>query len=388
MLRGANLPTLGDFNQRLVLDVIRRHPEGIGRVAVGAATGLTPQTVSNIVRRLGEAGLVAEGERVRTPRGKPPTLLHIEPTRHVAVGIHIDPAQVSALSMDLAGVVHRVASAPTPPEVTPATAVAMVQQLTRRGARGLVRRRRRGRRARHRGRRPGPDRPRARQPAPPAPAARLGRRTVPRHPARGAGLAGAAGQGRDRRGHRRALGAGRTTGRLRVRLPGLRDGGRRRARRPGASRHHQQRRARSWGCSTGPRCRSPWSPGRPRPVCCRAHRRPTPRCGRRSRTLCALADRDPRAAGLLDDAVDPLARGVATLVNVLDVGRVVLGGPSWPLGRRPLARATAPPVGRSTRRPVLGGRRRQPVGRPRLGVRGGRLGPAPFPEPGPALPTG
>ena len=131
MLRGANLPTLGDFNQRLVLDVIRRHPEGIGRVAVGAATGLTPQTVSNIVRRLGEAGLVAEGERVRTPRGKPPTLLHIEPNRHVAVGIHIDPAQVSALSMDLAGEVHRVASAPTPPEVTPATAVAMVQNLTR-----------------------------------------------------------------------------------------------------------------------------------------------------------------------------------------------------------------------------------------------------------------
>ena len=131
MLRGANLPILGDFNQRLVLDVIRRHPDGIGRVAVGAATGLTPQTVSNIVRRLAEAGLVAEGERVRTPRGKPPTLLHIEPTRHVAVGIHIDPAQVSALSMDLAGEVHRVASAPTPPEVTPATAVGMVQDLTR-----------------------------------------------------------------------------------------------------------------------------------------------------------------------------------------------------------------------------------------------------------------
>ena len=114
-----------------MLDVIRRHPEGIGRVAVGAATGLTPQTVSNIVRRLTDAGLVTAGERVRTPRGKPPTLLHIEPNRHVAVGIHIDPAQVSALSMDLAGEVHRVASAPTPPEVTPATAVAMVQDLTR-----------------------------------------------------------------------------------------------------------------------------------------------------------------------------------------------------------------------------------------------------------------
>ena len=130
MLQGADLPVLGDRNQRLVLDAIRRHPEGIGRVAVGAATGLTPQTVSNIVRRLGEAGLVTAGERVRTPRGKPPTLLHVEPTRHVAVGIHIDPALVSALSMDLAGGVHRVASTPTPPDVSPDTVADLVRDLT------------------------------------------------------------------------------------------------------------------------------------------------------------------------------------------------------------------------------------------------------------------
>lgn len=128
--RRRDLPVLGDLNQRLVLDVIRRQPDGIGRVAVGAATGLTPQTVSNIVRRLAESGLVGEGERVRTPRGKPPTLLHIERTRHVSVGIHIDPALVSALSMDLGGGVHRVASTPTPPDVTPDTVAGLVRDLT------------------------------------------------------------------------------------------------------------------------------------------------------------------------------------------------------------------------------------------------------------------
>jgi predicted NBD/HSP70 family sugar kinase len=46
--------------------------------------------------------------------------------------------------------------------------------------------------------------------------------------------------------------------------------------------------------------------------------------------LCGLANADPRAERLLVDAADQLARGIATLVNVLDVGRVVLGGPSWP----------------------------------------------------------
>lgn len=129
VLRGAKLPSVGDYNQRLVLDVIRRHREGVGRVDIGAAAGLTPQTVSNIVRRLAEAGLVAEGERVRTARGKPPTLLHVEATRHVAIGIHIDPALVSALSMDLAGGVHRVASIATPPDVTPDTVAELVREL-------------------------------------------------------------------------------------------------------------------------------------------------------------------------------------------------------------------------------------------------------------------
>ena len=43
-----------------------------------------------------------------------------------------------------------------------------------------------------------------------------------------------------------------------------------------------------------------------------------------------MAGSDPVADALLVAAADQLARGIATLVNVLDVGDVVLGGPSWP----------------------------------------------------------
>ena len=330
MLRGANLPTLGDFNQRLVLDVIRRHPEGIGRVAVGAATGLTPQTVSNIVRRLAEAGLVAEGERVRTPRGKPPTLLHIEPTRHVAVGIHIDPAQVSALSMDLAGEVHRVASAPTPPEVTPATAVAMVQDLTREvledwsGAAdedavlgiGVAA--------------PGPiDLEHGSLRRPPQ---LHGWADVPFRDTLREAL------GRPVLLDKDVIAAvtgehwapGRPARRLRVRLPGLRSGRGRLPRRPGPPRHHQQRGRDRWDCSTGPRADQPGRRGRRGRPAAELPRGPTPRCGRPSRHSAPWPIGTRAPPRLLVDAADQLARGIATLVNVLDVGDVVLGGPSWP----------------------------------------------------------
>ncbi|HEU5487168.1 MAG TPA: ROK family transcriptional regulator [Microlunatus sp.] len=329
MLRGANLPSLGDYNLRLVLDVIRRHPDGISRVAVGRATGLTPQTVSNIVRRLADQGLVAEGERVRTARGKPPTLLHVEPARHVAVGIHIDPARVSALSMDLAGEVHRVASAPTPPEVTPTTAVAMVAELTTTvladwpGAErqdavlgiGVAA--------------PGPvdlehgsvhqppqlhgwvDVPlqEALQAALGRPvlldkdviAAVTGEHWAPGGPRDdflyvylGSGLAvGVCLGGRVHRGTTNNAGE----------IAGLFEHG------PIPSRLVAQ------AIDLGLLSRTPLSFPEVRPA---------------FEELCRLADSDTRAGELLTDAAAELARGVGALVNVLDVGQVVLGGPSWP----------------------------------------------------------
>ena len=50
--RGTNLPRMGDFNQSVVFDAIRRSSDGCSRVELVAATGLSAQTISNVVRRL------------------------------------------------------------------------------------------------------------------------------------------------------------------------------------------------------------------------------------------------------------------------------------------------------------------------------------------------
>lgn len=327
-MENDDLPVLGDLNQRLVLDVIRRHPDGIGRVTIGAITGLTTQTISNIVRRLSEGGLVVEGERVRRARGKPPTLLHVEATRHVAVGIHIDPALVSALSMDLAGGVHRVASIPTPPDVTPEIVATLVTELTDEvlidwpgdqpdtvlGV-GVAA--------------PGPiDLPHGSLREPPqlhgwadvplrqtlqealhrpvlldkdVIAAVTGEHWISDGPREdflyvylGSGLAvGACLSGRAHRGSTNNAGE----------IGGL-------------FRHGpipQLLVARAVELGIVPD--GPHSYSEVRPA---------------FEELCLLADDDPRVLDVLTEAADELAGGIATLVNVLDIRHVVLGGPSWP----------------------------------------------------------
>ncbi|WP_114558942.1 ROK family transcriptional regulator [Desertihabitans aurantiacus] len=127
--RGTNLPRLGDFNQRAVLDAIRRHPEGISRVELGQLTGLTGQTISNITRRLLDDAVVGEGGRITAGRGKPRTLLQIRPERWHAVGVHIDPAQLTVLSLDLSGRVRARLAHPTPDVPDPEAVVRQIATM-------------------------------------------------------------------------------------------------------------------------------------------------------------------------------------------------------------------------------------------------------------------
>lgn len=107
--RGTNLPRMGDFNESVILDAIRRSPEGLSRVELAGATGLSAQTVSNICRRLLETGLVAEAGKKSGRAGKPRTVLQIVPEGRFALGVHLDPAVVTYVVLDLAGrVVHSV----------------------------------------------------------------------------------------------------------------------------------------------------------------------------------------------------------------------------------------------------------------------------------------
>jgi predicted NBD/HSP70 family sugar kinase len=118
--RGTNLPRVADYNQAVILDAIRHAPEGLSRVELAELTGLSAQSVSNITRRLLDRELITEaGTILPVGRGKPRTLLRLRPTGRFAIGVHIDPTVTTVALLDLVGdVVESVrtlpASATTP----------------------------------------------------------------------------------------------------------------------------------------------------------------------------------------------------------------------------------------------------------------------------------
>jgi predicted NBD/HSP70 family sugar kinase len=100
---GTNLSRVKDFNEMVVLDLVRGSGP-VGRPAVAATTGLTLQTVSNIVRRLLEADVVAE---VAAPAGRADgrqrRLVRVNPDGAYSLGIHLVRGEVTAGVVDLAG---------------------------------------------------------------------------------------------------------------------------------------------------------------------------------------------------------------------------------------------------------------------------------------------
>jgi predicted NBD/HSP70 family sugar kinase len=87
----------------VVLGWIRRSEGGVSRVELTAATGLSPQAVSNICQRLMDVGMVREAGKATGGIGKPRTLLALDPGGAYAVGVHLDPALVTIVLLDLVG---------------------------------------------------------------------------------------------------------------------------------------------------------------------------------------------------------------------------------------------------------------------------------------------
>lgn len=101
-LHGTNLPAVGDYNRSVVLDTIRKAGQ-ISRVEVAHLTGLTAQTVTNMVRKLIDGGLVLEQGTVTVGRGKPRTAIRLNPEGRFALGIHLEPARTTVILINLAG---------------------------------------------------------------------------------------------------------------------------------------------------------------------------------------------------------------------------------------------------------------------------------------------
>ncbi len=106
MRTGTTALRLGDYNQQVVLEVIRAGA-GISRTAVAERTGLTAQAISKIVRRLVDQGLVQESGAIVPSKlgGRPAAGLRVNSTAGYAVGVHIDRDETAYMLLDLSGAV-------------------------------------------------------------------------------------------------------------------------------------------------------------------------------------------------------------------------------------------------------------------------------------------
>ncbi len=125
MRRGTNLPRMGDFNQSVILEAIRRSVEGLSRIELVEATGLSAQTVTNITRRLLDDGVIAEAGRTINGPGKPRVTLRLVAESRFAVGVHLDPAVITVVLLDMAGTVVRRRSV-RPADREPHTVIGMM----------------------------------------------------------------------------------------------------------------------------------------------------------------------------------------------------------------------------------------------------------------------
>lgn len=129
--RGANQPSVRGYNQALVLDRVRRSG-GLSRVELAASTGLSAQTVSNITQRLLEAGIIEEagrtlpGDRQQAGPGKPRTLLRLVTSSRYAVGVHLDPSLLTIVLLSIDGTVVARRSRPTPSASDPNRTVRLI----------------------------------------------------------------------------------------------------------------------------------------------------------------------------------------------------------------------------------------------------------------------
>jgi predicted NBD/HSP70 family sugar kinase len=109
---GTNLEHARFHNRRAVLDVVRRAGT-IPRSEIARETGLTLQTISNIVEDLASEGLLLVGNPVRGGRGQP---YSINPQGGWTVGVHVSRHRTSIVLMDFSGKVVVAEDVPLDPK--------------------------------------------------------------------------------------------------------------------------------------------------------------------------------------------------------------------------------------------------------------------------------
>ncbi|GAA3835588.1 ROK family transcriptional regulator [Streptomyces chiangmaiensis] len=125
MRRGSNQLRVADFNQAVVLELVRRS-RGVSRADLQRESGLSSQTISNITRRLIDDQLICESTPNGSARGRPSIPLVTEPDGAYSVGVHIDPARLTIVLLDLDGEVRLGRQEHTPQATNPSEVTAFI----------------------------------------------------------------------------------------------------------------------------------------------------------------------------------------------------------------------------------------------------------------------
>ncbi len=99
---GGNQSGLRDRNARLVLSFIRRHGK-MPSAEIARRSGLSAQTVSNIIRALEADNLLSRGEAVKGKVGKPSVPMELNPMGVFSLGLNIGRRSAELTLIDFRG---------------------------------------------------------------------------------------------------------------------------------------------------------------------------------------------------------------------------------------------------------------------------------------------
>lgn len=102
---GANQIRVREYNERLVLSIVRRH-ESLPKSEIARRTGLSPQTVSVIMRALEQDGLLLRGSPQRGKVGQPSIPMSLDPEGAFSVGLKIGRRSADLILLDFLGSVR------------------------------------------------------------------------------------------------------------------------------------------------------------------------------------------------------------------------------------------------------------------------------------------
>jgi predicted NBD/HSP70 family sugar kinase len=104
--RGSNQTRLRAYNERLVMSLVRRHGS-LAKADIARRTGLSPQTVSVIMRVLEKDSLLVRGEPVRGRVGQPSIPMSLNPNAVYSIGLKIGRRSADLVLMDFVGRVRK-----------------------------------------------------------------------------------------------------------------------------------------------------------------------------------------------------------------------------------------------------------------------------------------